>query len=315
MEAEMKFHPPAKKFSSKSDLAAYFGRDKLECLICGRRYIQLVAHIGPAHDMTADDYKDRFGIPWTYGLAGKKFKANSSRRIKSTRESGRLSERPSKAHIARLVVAAKNRRKSVGAVSSDNRRKILATHKQSRKWGMPEFNEFLARIASGRTPTEVGSDSDLPTVHWFRRFIAQNKEHQRKFEAIWNRVPYGVQARAYKLSPQFAKDLVALRRKRLLWSQIASKLGVTETTVRHTWFKLRRDDKLAKTDLAPKPDKFSRRDYELFLRKFAKGQGLRDIARDPRMPSVAQFYRYLEKSPSLRKEHARISKARIRNRK
>ena len=155
----------------------------------------------------------------------------------------------------------------------------------------------------------------MPTVHWFRRFIAQNKKHQREFEAVWNRVPYEVQARARKLSSQFAKDLVALHRKRLLWSQIASKLGVAETTVRHTWFKLRRDDKLAKTDLAPKPDKYSRKDYELFLRKFAKGQGLRDIARDPRMPSVTLFYSYLKKSPSLRKEHARIAKARIRNRK
>jgi len=89
--------------------------------LCGRSFVQLAAHLGPAHGMTADGYKERYGIPWTYGLAGKAFKRASSRRLRATRTSGKLAPRPTEAHVAKLVKAARGRRSSVAAVSNDNK--------------------------------------------------------------------------------------------------------------------------------------------------------------------------------------------------
>ena len=34
--------------------------DAIECLICGKKYIQVCTHVVQAHDMTAREYKDKF---------------------------------------------------------------------------------------------------------------------------------------------------------------------------------------------------------------------------------------------------------------
>ena len=63
----MRAKPPA-AFKTRSDIARYFGGNAIECLICGRRFKRLHTHLAAKHGMAADDYKKRFGLPWTRGL-------------------------------------------------------------------------------------------------------------------------------------------------------------------------------------------------------------------------------------------------------
>src|SRR6202048_4966670 len=63
----MRAKPPA-AFKTRSDIARYFGGNTIEWLICGRRFKRLHTHLGAKHGMAADDYKKRFGLPWTRGL-------------------------------------------------------------------------------------------------------------------------------------------------------------------------------------------------------------------------------------------------------
>ena len=60
----MRAKPPA-AFKTRSDIARYFGGNAIECLICGRRFKRLHTHLAAKHGMAADDYKKRFGLPWT----------------------------------------------------------------------------------------------------------------------------------------------------------------------------------------------------------------------------------------------------------
>jgi hypothetical protein len=57
-------------FSSMKDVEAYLGGDKLECLICGRVFAGLQQHVNRAHDMSAREYKLRFGLPLSRPLWG-----------------------------------------------------------------------------------------------------------------------------------------------------------------------------------------------------------------------------------------------------
>lgn len=62
-------YPVTNAFKSAAKLRAYMDDgDRIQCLLCGRRYKALGHHLRQSHDMTADDYKEAYGIPWTYGL-------------------------------------------------------------------------------------------------------------------------------------------------------------------------------------------------------------------------------------------------------
>lgn len=52
--------------------------DAIECLICGKRYIQVCTHIVQVHGMTAKEYKDKFGL-WRRGIIKGKYKEKKSR--------------------------------------------------------------------------------------------------------------------------------------------------------------------------------------------------------------------------------------------
>ena len=72
----MRAKPPA-AFKTRRDIARYFRGNTIECLICGRRFKRLHTHLGAKHGMAADDYKKRFGLPWTRGLTSATSLANS----------------------------------------------------------------------------------------------------------------------------------------------------------------------------------------------------------------------------------------------
>jgi hypothetical protein len=55
-------------FRSRREVERYFGGKKIKCLLCGKRFGRLSFHLAAKHAMTADDYKARFGLPWSRGL-------------------------------------------------------------------------------------------------------------------------------------------------------------------------------------------------------------------------------------------------------
>jgi len=234
--------PWAGKFQSVDELQQYFDQEKLVCLLCGKLCIQLAAHVGPSHKVTADEYKYRFGIPWTYGLAGKGFREKSARRITATRKAGALPAKPSHDHVARLIASARGRRANVAAIIDQNRSKLLATHNQEHLWGMEEFNEYLVRIASGRTPAEVGHDHDMPTFKWLNQYLRRHPHLRKRYAAVCDGVPNRVKARARKLGPKFLQEVQKLRSKGVAWKTIALKLDVNESTARNAWHTLKKSN-------------------------------------------------------------------------
>jgi hypothetical protein len=58
--------PPS--FHTRQQVERYFNSETIECLLCGRRFRRLGQHLAAKHDMRADDYRRRFGLPWSRGL-------------------------------------------------------------------------------------------------------------------------------------------------------------------------------------------------------------------------------------------------------
>jgi hypothetical protein len=85
-----------RQITSRAQLSAYLDNDALECLICGKCFINLGAHIKPAHNVTVIEYKRAFGIPRRYGVIGRAMKAHlqdlahSPHRIEEARALGQI---------------------------------------------------------------------------------------------------------------------------------------------------------------------------------------------------------------------------------
>jgi len=230
--------PRTKEFTRMEDVDAYLDGDKLTCLLCGREYISLHKHLILSHNLSADDYKEMFGLPWRRGLIARGLREKQRRIMNKQRKEGILPPAPSKTHIRKLRKSIVNRRPLSEAVRDGRRQHALRTHGRTEKWGKKDFEEYLRRIESGRTLTEVGKDADMPCREVMDKQLRENPALKRKFEKIWDNLPFAVQVRGQKTGPRFKKTVLALRKKGHSWPEIGRIMGVKEGTVRNTWFRL-----------------------------------------------------------------------------
>lgn len=232
-------------FKDMEEVREYFDRDKLTCLFCGREYISLHKHLLFSHDVTPEVYKETFGLPWRRGLISRVLKEKQAKTMNRQRKQGILPHAPSAAHIRKLRKSIVNRRPLVAAVREGQRQHALRTHGRTEKWGKKDFDEYLRRIRSGRTMTEVGRDEDMPCREVFDKQLRENPAFRRKFEKIWDRLPFEVQLRGQKTGPRFKNMVVMLRREGKTWPEVAGIMGVKAGTVSNTWHRLKRKRKSA----------------------------------------------------------------------
>jgi len=55
-------------FRTRREVERYFGGKTIGCLLCKRRFQRLSPHLIRTHGMTPDEYRYRFGLPWSRGL-------------------------------------------------------------------------------------------------------------------------------------------------------------------------------------------------------------------------------------------------------
>jgi hypothetical protein len=60
--------PRSLPFETQEQIKRYFNGATIECLMCGRRFRRLGNHLAAIHGIGVDDYRYRFGLPWSRGL-------------------------------------------------------------------------------------------------------------------------------------------------------------------------------------------------------------------------------------------------------
>lgn len=277
------------KFRTLQEVRQYLDEDKLICLLCGRHYVGLAVHIVRTHKMPLDDYKERFGIPWTYGVAGKNFRAQGSRRMKRNRKEGKLPPRPSQKHIEKILTMKK---RPAGEAFRNTHRERLQI------WAVDSYEEYLSRVESGRAPTAVGNDPDMPTLTSFNRYIEQNPAFARKYKKALKTFD--------KEGEQFRQDVLRLRRRGLTFPEIAEEMQVKKSTALSAWQVLKNQGKLKASDLALENTLWTHERYEEYLRRVASGRTPQDVGNDPDMPDQALFYRYKIRNPAFGKKFDKV---------
>jgi hypothetical protein len=240
----LKGYPVSEPFTSIDAIRAYLIGDKVACLLCGREYVALGGHITTIHNITSEEYKLRFGIPLKYGLAGKTFRLRGRRHIRAMRRTGRLPPAPSQATMRKMWRARLNRRPVSEATRRENLDKIRRIHGIEKFWQPRDFEEFFRRIMSGRTLDEVGKDKDMPGRAAFTEYLKKDAKLRKRYEDLWDRLPFALQARFRKSGERYKRTLVRQRLSGKTWAQVAQSMGVAAAALRSMWHTLKRTGKL-----------------------------------------------------------------------
>jgi hypothetical protein len=296
-------HPWQGKFTSLEEIRAYLDNEKLTCLICGKEYSMLTSHLKRGHQIHPDEYKERYGITYTSRLAGTAFKAIARKLFLQKVRQGKLSTTPPEALVKKIMGMKK--RPTNEAVRNTARAKVLERHGLDRKYDRRDFEEYLNRIASGRTIAEVSRDKDMPNAGMFYTYMKENNAFRKKFEKIWDALPFAVQARGQKLGTRFDKEIVWLRRKGLDWSDIGRVLDCNSGTAHQRWVKLGQQGKLRKSEFQSQKI-WTKKDYSEFLRRVRSGRTPKEVANDDDMPSTPCFYKYMAIDPAYRARFEKI---------
>ena len=103
-------------FETLEEVREYVAGDRIQCLVCGRYYRRLQFMHLAMHGMTADDYREAFGIPWKTSLTSARSREASSRamtpdRIEALRRVGTKLSRRDRQHDERRPLAKAVRNK------------------------------------------------------------------------------------------------------------------------------------------------------------------------------------------------------------
>lgn len=116
------------QFKTLEDIEEYFNNDEIECLVCGDYKKSLALHLKAEHEMTADEYRQEFGLPLGRGLIGRDVHRKLSNAARLGQEKGRLD--------IEFVEKNPNSRKG-------GRRSFSPAHMKKFQVGAQEYNESI----------------------------------------------------------------------------------------------------------------------------------------------------------------------------
>lgn len=79
-------------FSTLDQVREYLSGDKIRCLVCGKNLRRLQHKHLAMHDLDADSYRERYGIPWTFSLTSAPSRQATSVKFGEAQRRGLLSK-------------------------------------------------------------------------------------------------------------------------------------------------------------------------------------------------------------------------------
>jgi len=176
-------YPWTGKFKTSKEIKAYFDGDKIQCLLCGRWFRGLGNHVLKIHEITADEYKTRFGLPYNRGLSSKKYHDAHSRTQKELYKQGVNPLIKEELRLKGSAIAKKETHKR-RLNQPFNKLRQKETHKySSSSTSILAKDKVLAVLRrakrTNRTIKDVCKDSDMPSsttfYKWLKRYNTDNE--------------------------------------------------------------------------------------------------------------------------------------------
>ena len=180
-------YPITDKFSSINAINEYLNGEKITCLLCGRHYKSITAHIS-VHGISTDEYKEKYGLPYSKGLTSlgtksknvanglKNIGLSSVKNINDVREKAR--QAPKRNSLAHSLSSRENVKKSPPCLPKFNDENGIEILKY-----MVTFNSSLqnaidnTKIMSRTAFNELLNRSDVLKYHYAesRKLISKGR--------------------------------------------------------------------------------------------------------------------------------------------
>lgn len=221
--------PKTEKFQSLQEVREYLSHPKITCLLCGKQYRALGLHLKSIHDVTPDEYREMYGLPYRRGLTSEPTHTLKSAVGKRLFHDGVLLANVDTEAARQLAQeAAKHKRTSyVHRLHTASRNRETA-HKRR---GLYAFSrsKYIALLRAEHTPVEAAQMLETNTSA-VRRERNKNSRFERAFHAAISAQSYATQARGQWLGERFERDCRRLFDAGYSDHEIAEKLGVTAMT-------------------------------------------------------------------------------------
>ena len=217
------------KFGTKTEIDDYLGGDKVRCLLCGKLFKALPTHLERMHDITADDYRERYGLPWKRGLCGAGLSKKLSENMLKRRKNG---FRPPIEVAQRNSVTAKRMPDQPFLVKAKTE-SLKPIIEKLRKYEDRDFKNVLVKMLREKKGlNEACKDAGMPHFGAVSKYAKKNAEYRKQLEETYEQLPYSIQAGAGKLpEKQFREDLLSLKRSGITVADMSRLLGVSRNLI------------------------------------------------------------------------------------
>lgn len=164
-------------FANKDDIANYFSGDRIECLICHKSFKALAPHIKAAHGINVDQYKAKFGLPWSKGLCGCKTADKLRDKAETLRAEGKILTGIVSLEHSKKVHKRGPRR--ITPLHSKDRRDFLTEIGKQNRYSVLDFDECWRLSNSGLTQKEIGKKFGVSQMT-VSRFMRKANKFQPK---------------------------------------------------------------------------------------------------------------------------------------
>ena len=221
------------KFVTINEIDEYFSNPEgIQCLLCGRIYKTLNGHLQFIHDISHEEYRARYGLPWRRGLVSKGVSKRLSDLLTRRIRNGSFKPKPdNKAAMKGLLGGG--RRKDQPYLTAIKAEKARGLNKKNVRYSRKDFENVLSVMLKRKIALrEACMNKGLPPTPTVLAYAESHPGFRKKLIDTYYALPYAVQARADMFSPQFYKDLRRLKAKGLPATEIGEILGVSHKTVR-----------------------------------------------------------------------------------
>ena len=220
------FPIPARAMSY-GEIQDYFGADRITCMLCGRTFGRLGVHLPQIHQVTENEYREMYGLPWSYGLVGRESFLRYQAHAKAMMAAGIIKPNNSIGEISKTAPRRPDQpfRSEVAQQNGEN------SPIPPRMLGVAHFEAVAARVAGGEIVRDILRDLDIAATTW-RNFMRANPEMQAVLMRAVDLLPFSLQAANHMgMGPRFVAEVRRLRATGLSDKKIAATLGLTTMTI------------------------------------------------------------------------------------
>jgi hypothetical protein len=218
------------RFETKTEIDDYFAGDKVRCLLCGKQFKALSSHLGRVHDVTVDDYREQYGLPWQRGLCGAGTTEKMSKNMLNRRNNGFC---PPIEAAQKASIKAANRRPDQPFLVKAKAENLEPINEKNRKYCDQDFWNVLDKMLREKKGlNEACKDPKMPHIKSVSTYAQKNAEYRKELEKTYAKLPYSVQAGAGRLlEKRFREDLLSLKRSGITVADMSRLLGVSRSLI------------------------------------------------------------------------------------